>query len=64
MDNFRKDAELFKEIMDRQGQLFINDCIADYIANEAIKHKMTFAEVDMLRDKTVDDLFNAISMGI
>lgn len=60
LENLKKDATTLRDIIDRQGQNFVNDVIANQIGDMVIKFKLSNDDVRRLLDKTLTDLKNAI----
>lgn len=63
-DNVGKDATIIREIMSRQGNALLLECIADSIGESRIKFNLTFEEARRVMDETLAELKADISERI
>jgi hypothetical protein len=59
MPNTQGDAVILRDILNRQGTIFLTDVIADHIGLMAIKNNLGIDESKYLLDKIVGDLKGA-----
>lgn len=61
LEKVKSDSVEFKNIINRQGFNFINDCMANYVGEHSIDFKLDKHEIKKLKDDIIDDLINAIN---
>lgn len=56
IEKVKEDAKTLQDIINRQGQNFVNDAIAESIGDVVIKFKLSPIEARRILDATISDL--------
>lgn len=64
IERVKEDAAALRDILERQGQSFVNDCVAEFIGDNAAKYKLTYVEAAAIGNRVMEDLREAINERI